>query len=54
MKIIAHRGASGYRPELTLAAYELAVELGADGLEGDVRLTADGVPVVIHDATVDR
>lgn len=54
VKIIAHRGASGYRPELTLAAYELAVELGADGLEGDVRLTADGVPVVIHDATVDR
>jgi glycerophosphoryl diester phosphodiesterase len=54
VKIIAHRGASGYRPELTLDAYEHAVELGADGVECDIRLTADGVPVVIHDATVDR
>lgn len=54
MKIIAHRGASGYRPELTLDAYEYAVELGAHGLECDIRLSADGVPVVIHDATVDR
>ncbi len=54
VKIIAHRGASGYRPELTLDAYELAVELGADGVECDIRLTADGVPVVIHDARVDR
>lgn len=54
VKIIAHRGASGYRPELTLDAYELAVEQRADGIECDIRLTADGVPVVIHDATVDR
>ncbi|WP_291480345.1 glycerophosphodiester phosphodiesterase family protein [Corynebacterium sp.] len=54
MKIIAHRGASGYRPELTLDAYEHAVDLGADGVECDIRLSADGVPVVIHDATVDR
>lgn len=54
VKIIAHRGASGYRPELTLDAYEYAVELGADGVECDIRLSADGVPVVIHDRTVDR
>ncbi|AHW65501.1 hypothetical protein CGLY_15325 [Corynebacterium glyciniphilum AJ 3170] len=54
VKIIAHRGASGYRPELTLDAYELAVDQRADGIECDIRLTADGVPVVIHDATVDR
>lgn len=54
VKIIAHRGASGYRPELTLDAYEHAAELRADGFECDIRLSADGVPVVIHDATVDR
>lgn len=54
VKIIAHRGASGYRPELTLDAYQYAADLGADGLECDIRLSADGVPVIIHDATVDR
>jgi glycerophosphoryl diester phosphodiesterase len=52
--IIAHRGASGERPENTLAAFERAVELGADALEFDVRLTADGQVVVMHDPTVDR
>lgn len=50
---IAHRGASAVAPENTLAAFEKAAEVGADGIELDVRLCADGVPVVIHDATVD-
>jgi glycerophosphoryl diester phosphodiesterase len=52
--IIAHRGASGAAPENTLAAFELAVRQGADAIELDIRLTADGVPVVLHDATLDR
>ena len=51
---IAHRGASAVAPENTLAAFEKAEALGADGVELDVRLCADGVPVVIHDASVDR
>jgi glycerophosphoryl diester phosphodiesterase len=50
---IAHRGASAVAPENTLAAFERAKALGADGIEFDVRLCSDGVPVVIHDATVD-
>jgi glycerophosphoryl diester phosphodiesterase len=51
--VIAHRGASAAAPPNTLAAFEKAVELGADAVELDVHLSADGVPVVIHDATVD-
>jgi glycerophosphoryl diester phosphodiesterase len=51
---IAHRGASGTRPENTLAAFRRAIEIGADFIELDVRATADGVAVVMHDATVDR
>ncbi len=50
---IAHRGASMLAPQNTLVAFEKALEVGADGIEFDVRLCADGVPVVIHDATVD-
>lgn len=52
--IIGHRGASGSFPENTLLAFERAIARGADALELDVRGSADGVPVVIHDATVDR
>ena len=52
--IIAHRGASGSAPENTIAAFELALVQGADAIELDVRLTADGVPVVLHDPTLDR
>lgn len=52
--VIAHRGASAYAPENTLAAFELAVSQGAHGFELDVKLSADGEVVVIHDATVDR
>ncbi len=47
--VIAHRGASAYELENTLAAFERARTLGADGVELDVRTTADGVPVVHHD-----
>jgi glycerophosphoryl diester phosphodiesterase len=50
---IAHRGASAAAPPNTLAAFHRAIELGADGVEFDVHLSADGVPVVIHDFTVD-
>jgi glycerophosphoryl diester phosphodiesterase len=52
--VIAHRGASADRPEHTLAAYQLAIEQGADGLECDVRLTADGHLVCVHDRRIDR
>jgi glycerophosphoryl diester phosphodiesterase len=52
--ILGHRGAAAYAPENTLAAFRRALELGADGFELDVTLSADGVPVVIHDDTVDR
>jgi glycerophosphoryl diester phosphodiesterase len=52
--IWAHRGASAKAPENTLAAFRLAHELGADGVELDVQLTADGHVVVIHDETLDR
>ena len=52
--VVAHRGASAYAPENTLSAFRRAVELGADFMELDVRLSADGELVVIHDDTVDR
>lgn len=52
--VVAHRGASEVSPEHTLAAYRRAVEAGADGLECDVRLTADGHLVCVHDRRIDR
>ena len=52
--IIGHRGAAADAPENTLAAFALALEQGADGIELDVQLCADGVPVIMHDDTVDR
>jgi len=52
--VVAHRGAAMRLPENTLAAFDEALALGADGVECDVRLSADGVPVVVHDTTVDR
>lgn len=48
----AHRGARAHAPENTLEAFELALRLGAEGLESDVWLTADGVPVLDHDGLV--
>lgn len=52
--VIAHRGASGYAPENTLAAFQLAVEQGADMVELDVHLSRDGEVVVIHDDRLER
>src|SRR4051794_34797399 len=52
--VVAHRGASADRPEHTLAAYELALVEGSDGVECDVRLTKDGHLVCVHDRRVDR
>ena len=52
MQIYAHRGASDDFPELTLAAYQGAVEQGADGFECDVRLTKDEVAVLWHNASM--
>ena len=49
----AHRGASGHAPQNTLAAFLLAAEMGADGVELDVHLSTEGEAVVIHDDTVD-
>ncbi|MBB6455344.1 glycerophosphoryl diester phosphodiesterase [Salirhabdus euzebyi] len=53
-KIYAHRGASRYAPENTMPAFQLAYEMKADGIETDVQLTKDGVPVLIHDENVRR
>jgi glycerophosphoryl diester phosphodiesterase len=52
--IIGHRGASAVAPENTLTAFREAIAVGADGIEFDVRLTRDGVPVVIHDNSLRR
>ncbi|HEX8501318.1 MAG TPA: glycerophosphodiester phosphodiesterase family protein [Pyrinomonadaceae bacterium] len=52
--IIGHRGASARAPENTHAAFRMAFDEAADGIELDVRLARDGVPVVIHDATLER
>ncbi len=52
--ILGHRGAKKYAPENTLASFSLALEQGADGVELDAKLTADGVVVVHHDVTLER
>src|ERR671911_1680403 len=52
--IVAHRGASSSRPENTIPSFEEAVRLGAGIVEFDVRLSRDGVAMVMHDPTVDR
>ena len=51
---IGHRGASGYAPEHTIPAYDLALEMGADYIEIDLQMTKDGVLVAMHDDTLDR
>ena len=51
---IGHRGASGYAPEHTITAYDLALEQGADYIEIDLQMTKDGVLVALHDDTLDR
>jgi len=52
--LYAHRGASGYAPENTIAAFKRALDTGCERMELDVHLSADGVPVVIHDRKVNR
>lgn len=54
VRIIAHRGYSQRYPENTLPALQAAVDVGADAVELDVQLCRDGIPVVLHDATLDR
>ena len=54
MNVIGHRGACGYEIENSLQSLIRAVEMGADGIEFDVRLTKDRVPILIHDDTLDR
>lgn len=51
---LAHRGASGYAPENTMEAFQVADLMGVDGFEFDVQITRDGVPVVIHDELLNR
>lgn len=53
-KIIAHRGASKYAPENTMPAFELAYKMKADGIETDIQLTKDNIPVLIHDEQINR
>ncbi|QXG07653.1 putative tail protein [Erwinia phage Snitter] len=53
-EMIAHRGFAGIYPENTMIAYRMAANSGADALEGDVSVTADGARVICHDDTVDR
>src|SRR6476661_6773106 len=53
-QLIAHRGASGYRPEHTLASYRLAMEQHADFVEPDLAVTRDGVLICLHDDTLER
>lgn len=54
INIIAHRGASSIAPENTMPAFQHAYELGVEGIETDVHLTKDSVPVLIHDERVER
>jgi glycerophosphoryl diester phosphodiesterase len=54
MKIIAHRGASGYEPENTLASFRKAIQLGADMVEFDVHALPTGEVVLIHDHRLNR
>lgn len=54
LKIVAHRGASAYAPENTLAAFDLAVKMNVMSFETDTQLTTDGIVVLCHDQTLER
>lgn len=54
INVQAHRGASAYAPENTAPSFQLAVQMGADGVENDIRLTKDGVYVLSHDSNISR
>lgn len=53
-KVIAHRGANKVAPQNTMPAFEKALEIGCDGFETDIHLTADGYPVICHNYTIDE
>ncbi|MBQ3432293.1 MAG: hypothetical protein IJG23_05855 [Clostridia bacterium] len=52
--ILGHRGASAYAPDNTRVSFEMAVQMGADGVETDIHLTKDGIPVIQHNYEIDR
>ena len=52
--ILGHRGASAYAPDNTRPAFEMAIQMGADGVETDIHLTKDGIPVIQHNYEIDR
>lgn len=52
--ILGHRGASAYAPDNTRSAFEMAIKMGADGVETDIHLTKDGIPVIQHNYTIDK
>jgi len=52
--VFAHRGGARLAPENTITAFDNGLALGTDGLEFDVQLSSDGIPVVIHDHTLER
>jgi len=52
--VVGHRGAAGYAPENTLLSFQTAIDLGCDRVELDVHLTEDGIPVAIHDDSINR
>jgi glycerophosphoryl diester phosphodiesterase len=54
MEVFAHRGASAYAPQNTMPSFKKALELGTKGIELDVQLTSDGIPIVIHDFYLDK
>src|SRR4029077_3048407 len=54
IQVVGHRGAAGIAPENTLPSFEAAWAAGVAWVETDARLTSDGVPVIMHDATLDR
>jgi glycerophosphoryl diester phosphodiesterase len=53
-RVFGHRGSAGTHPENTMAAFEEAARVGAEGIEFDIQLSKDGIPVIIHDETLDR
>src|SRR5439155_25260404 len=53
-QLIAHRGASGYAPEHTMASYQLALDQRADFVEPDLAVSKDGVLICLHDDTLER
>ena len=53
-KVIAHRGASATHPENTIAAFDAALDQGCDGIELDLQITQDGIPIVYHDRTLHK